>query len=92
MATVAIVGAEALLRWDDPEIGVVSAGEFVPIAEDSGVIMRIDHLVLDHAIRQLARWRAQGWPHALRRECLVADVLQPRFRGLGDRLPHAPVR
>jgi len=60
-----IVGAEALLRWDDPEIGVVSAGEFVPIAEDSGVIMRIDHLVLDHAIRQLARWRAQGWPHAL---------------------------
>lgn len=57
----AIVGAEVLLRWNDPVIGDVSASEFVPIAEDAGVIGRIDQHVIDLAIRQLARWDRHDW-------------------------------
>ena len=55
-----VVGAEALLRWVDPEIGPVSPSEFVPIAEDTGLIVGIGEWVLRTACVQAQAWQEQG--------------------------------
>ena len=55
-----IFGAEALLRWRAPELGEVPPGQFIPVAEESGLIVRIGNWVLDEAIRQCATWNAKG--------------------------------
>lgn len=51
-------GTEALLRWEHPERGVISPAEFVPVAEESALIIPIGEWVLDTACRQLAQWRS----------------------------------
>jgi len=50
--------AEALLRWEHPVLGIVPPGEFIPIAEDTGLIDKIGLWVMDHGLGQLAAWRA----------------------------------
>jgi len=56
-------GVEALVRWRHPERGVVPPDEFIPFAEDRGLIRKIDSFVLDEACRQLAEWTSRdGWP------------------------------
>ena len=52
------VGFEALLRWDHPDRGPVSPGEFVPLAEETGLIVTLGRWVLDEACQQLAAWDA----------------------------------
>ncbi|MEU4561304.1 bifunctional diguanylate cyclase/phosphodiesterase [Actinoplanes sp. NPDC023936] len=54
------VGAEALLRWTHPDLGAVRPDEFIPVAEESGLINRIGAWVLEQAVVQLAAWRASG--------------------------------
>jgi diguanylate cyclase (GGDEF)-like protein/PAS domain S-box-containing protein len=58
-----VVGFEALARWSHPERGPISPVEFVPIAEDTGVIIRLGQLVLQQACAQLAQWLEVN-PHA----------------------------
>ena len=55
-----IVGAEALVRWAHPERGLVSPGEFVPLAEEVGLIVPLSEWVVREVCRQLAQWRAGG--------------------------------
>ncbi len=62
METSRIVGVEALLRWTDPLMGVVSPAEFIPDAEASGLIIRLGEWVLFHACYQAVKWQAQGHP------------------------------
>jgi len=52
-----LIGAEALLRWNNPRLGEVSPGEFIPIAEQTGLIVGIGEYVLTRALAQLARWQ-----------------------------------
>ncbi|WP_017720862.1 putative bifunctional diguanylate cyclase/phosphodiesterase [Kamptonema formosum] len=57
-----IVGAEALLRWQHPEWGFVSPAEFIPLAEQTGLILLIDHWVLETACAQIVAWNRAGLP------------------------------
>lgn len=55
-----IVGAESLIRWDHPQRGAIPPTNFIPVAEDSGLIIDIGRWVMHESLRQLARWRASG--------------------------------
>jgi diguanylate cyclase (GGDEF)-like protein/PAS domain S-box-containing protein len=57
-----IVGAEALLRWEQPQVGLIYPGEFVRLAEETGLILPIGTWVIHEAFRQQAAWRAAGLP------------------------------
>jgi diguanylate cyclase (GGDEF)-like protein len=59
-ASGALLSMEALLRWYHPEAGMIAPGDFIPLAESSGLILAIGELVIDKACAQLAAWRAQG--------------------------------
>lgn len=62
LATARIEKAEALIRWQHPERGLVNPDEFIPIAEDTGLINAIGDWVFHEAARQALEWRNSGWP------------------------------
>lgn len=55
-----LIGAEALIRWQHPQRGLVSPGEFIPIAEETGLIGALDNWVLQQSCRQMVAWHNAG--------------------------------
>jgi len=74
-----IVGAEALLRWTDPDFGVVSPGVFIPMAEESGYIVTLGAWVLEQSIREAARWSEKGLPLKVSVNVSALEFRQPDF-------------
>ena len=79
-----LVGVEALVRWRHPQRGVVLPDDFIPFAEQHGLIGIIDSFVLDEACRQLAEWTSgDGWPSGFTMAVNVSgrELLDPEFAG-----------
>jgi len=55
-----IIGMEALLRWQHPEMGMISPAKFIPIAENTGLIIELDRWVMQMATRQVSQWHESG--------------------------------
>nr|WP_246314654.1 bifunctional diguanylate cyclase/phosphodiesterase [Kineococcus aurantiacus] len=55
-----VAGVEALVRWHHPELGAVGPDRFIPLAEQSGLVAGVTAVVLDRALADAARWRAEG--------------------------------
>ncbi|MEM9564751.1 MAG: EAL domain-containing protein [Actinomycetota bacterium] len=60
LASDRVCGVEALVRWDHPELGLLPPGDFVPLAERSGMMNRLTSIVLEQSLAQLGRWLADG--------------------------------
>jgi EAL domain-containing protein (putative c-di-GMP-specific phosphodiesterase class I) len=74
-----IVGAEALIRWRDPELGDVSPAHFIPVAEESGFIIAIGDWVMTQAVRQAALWRERGHEVPVAVNVSALQFQQPGF-------------
>jgi diguanylate cyclase (GGDEF)-like protein len=60
-----VIGAEALMRWQHPEMGMISPADFIPIAEENGLIVELGEWALVTACNQLSRWEQQGFDLAV---------------------------
>ncbi len=74
-----IVGAEALIRWRDPELGDVPPAEFIPVAERSGFIVSLGAWVLRQAVQQAALWRDKGYRLLMSVNVSALQFQQPDF-------------
>jgi len=74
------IGAEALLRWEDPEQGMISPAKFIPVAEDTGLILPIGQWVLKTACAQLKEWEKNALTSDL---SLAVNVSARQFRQPG---------
>ncbi len=86
-----VAGLEALVRWVHPERGRVPPDEFIAIAESSGLMPHLTEYVLETALAQVARWRAQGLFVPVAVNVSPRDVHTPRVRGR-RRGPARPAR
>ncbi|MRX06670.1 EAL domain-containing protein [Pseudoduganella sp. FT25W] len=86
----AVVGLEALIRWDHPEHGLIFPGDFIPLAEEQNYIIPLGRWVIDAVCRQIAAWHADAVPlvpvainvsaHQLRDNLLPEDVIASLVR------------
>ncbi len=73
------VGVETLLRWTHPQLGVVPPDEFIPIAEDAGLVSELDRWVLHQACHQLREWVRGGYELWVAVNISVRDLQQPGY-------------
>ncbi|HEY6896125.1 MAG TPA: EAL domain-containing protein [Rhodocyclaceae bacterium] len=86
LASGAVVGVEALIRWQHPELGLISPVEFIPIAESTGLILPIGEWVMQTALGQLRAWNEAGLPLGL----VAVNLSALQFRQ--DKLPQTVAR
>ncbi|NDP43862.1 MAG: EAL domain-containing protein [Aromatoleum sp.] len=84
MQTGRACGVEALLRWRDPERGVIGPSEFIPIAEESGMIQALGARVLRDACRQVMQWHRQGVVPRLSVNLSVQQLQHDSWLGIVD--------
>jgi diguanylate cyclase (GGDEF)-like protein/PAS domain S-box-containing protein len=77
-----MVGAEALLRWQHPDLGMVSPAEFIPLAEDTGLIVPIGAWVLEQACRELVGWQRSDPAMTVAVNLSVRQMLDTDVTGL----------
>jgi diguanylate cyclase len=89
LQTGTITAVEALLRWNNPRMGMVPPLKFLPLAEESGLMPALTQLVLDDALAQCAVWRADGHDVAVSVNVSASNLLEVKFTemvsGLLDR-------
>ena len=71
--TYKIVGLEALVRWQHPTLGLLDPGTFIPIAENSGEMVRLGKLIMDQVFQDISEWKNNGMP-----SCSVSVNLSPQ--------------
>lgn len=79
LRTEKIQGVEALVRWKHPTHGLMYPSEFVGIAEQTGLIRPLTMWVLKEAVRQMARWRAEGWAMGMAVNMSVRNLQDAQF-------------
>lgn len=79
MSSGKLIGMEALLRWHHPQLGIISPMKFIPMAEDTGLIIPIGKWVLETACLQTQQWQEAGYP-----PCKVAVNISPKQFRNGD--------
>jgi diguanylate cyclase (GGDEF)-like protein len=84
MQTDRAVGVEALLRWRDPDRGIIAPAEFIPIAEESGMIQALGARVLRGACRQVVAWHRQGMMLRLSVNLSVQQLQHESWLGVVD--------
>ncbi|HEY8729660.1 MAG TPA: EAL domain-containing protein [Acidothermaceae bacterium] len=89
LATGEVVGVEALVRWQHPNLGLVMPDDFIPLAEQSGLMARVTDSLLDQALEQSARWDADGLRLVVAVNVSVRDLLD---HGFADRVSDALAR
>lgn len=79
-----IVALEALVRWNHPRLGPIPPLEFLPLAEDAGLMDQLTSLVLEMALSQSARWRDEQRPVAVSVNVSSTNLINPEFPNLVD--------
>jgi diguanylate cyclase (GGDEF)-like protein len=82
LASGAVVAVEALLRWPHPRLGSVPPLDFLPLAEDAGLMRPVTTFVLKEALSQCARWRGEGHKLSIAINVSATNVLDVDFVGL----------
>lgn len=77
-----VVGAEALMRWTHPELGVIAPSEFIPLAESTGQIFTLGQWILQRACEQAQTWSAQGYRLMVAVNVSALQFRHPDFVGM----------
>ena len=86
------IGAEALIRWTHPDRGSISPAEFIPVAEETGLIKQIGTWVMEESLQQVARWRDDGVLPEKFSMSVNVSARQVHDPGLHQRISEALVR
>ena len=84
-----VVSLEALARWRDPQLGLLAPAEFIPVAEETGLILPLGDLILDQVCRQVCAWRVQGIAVPVAVNISVRQFADADFCGRVERIAHA---
>jgi diguanylate cyclase (GGDEF)-like protein len=79
-ATDQMIGMEALVRWEHPDMGLISPAHFIPLAEETGLILAIDALVMEESMKQISQWYREGLnPGVLSLNLAMKQLWQENF-------------
>ncbi|MES9956625.1 MAG: EAL domain-containing protein [Sedimenticola sp.] len=86
-----MIGCEALARWDHPQRGMVFPGEFIPVAEETGLILPLGEWILDAAISQAAKWQQEGKDLILAVNISALQLQHPHIERLLESIISSPL-